>query len=54
MTEQAIELGIPSLQMEIPRSVRKELFSNISFFKKFADGISKLYETVIVPYYSYK
>lgn len=51
MTEQAVELGIPSLQMEIPRAVRNELFSNATFFNNFANGISSLYNTVILPYY---
>ena len=43
MTEQAIELGIPSLQMELPRKVRKELFSNPALLKKFSSGFAHLY-----------
>lgn len=52
MTEQAIEIGIPSFQLEIPRKVRNELFSNSTFFDKFAEGITDLYSNVILSYYA--
>ena len=54
MTEQAIKLGIPSLQLEIPREIRDELFTNPELFKAFADGIEKFYKKIVVPYYSEK
>ena len=51
MTEQAIELGIPSFQMELPKKVRKELFENNALMKKFANKFSELYEEEIKDYY---
>lgn len=43
MTEQAILLGIPSLQMEIPFDVRKRLFEDADLRKKFHGVLNKLY-----------
>lgn len=51
MTEQAIILGIPSLQLEIPFSVRKKLFKDEALRAKFHQLIKKLYEVIIVPDY---
>ena len=51
MTEQAIILGIPSLQLEIPFSVRKRLFKDESLRAKFHQLIKHLYEVIIVPDY---
>jgi hypothetical protein len=39
LTEQAIILGIPSLQLEIPMEVRKALFKKEDLMIKFAEGI---------------
>lgn len=49
MTEQAIILGIPSIQLEIPLLVRKKLFKDENLRKKFHELLNKLYNFVIVP-----
>ena len=54
MTEQAIKLGIPSFQLEIPREVRRKLFKSPELMKDFADGIQRFYVKIIVPYYKHK
>jgi hypothetical protein len=51
MTEQAILLGIPSLQLEIPFTVRKKLFKEDALRAKFHLLIKKLYDVIIVPDY---
>lgn len=43
-------LGIPSLQLQIPREVRKKLFKDEKLLISFAKGIQGLYTSVIVPY----
>lgn len=47
-------MGIPGFQLELPKNVRKELFSNKDLMKKFAQVFTKLYEEVIVPAYENK
>lgn len=49
MTEQAIKLGIPSIQLEIPFTVRRKLFKDQALRTKFQLLIKQLYETVIIP-----
>ena len=52
MTEQAVERGIVSLQLEIPFEVRKEMFRNGTFMGQFADGITNIYQNAVIPYYA--
>ena len=47
MTTQAVILGVPSFQLEIPRSVRKLLSLNDELLERFANGIYNLYEDVV-------
>ena len=47
MTTQAIILGVPSFQLEIPRSVRKLLSLNDTLLEKFATNIYNLYIDVV-------
>ena len=49
MTEQAIMLGIPSFQLEIPHSVRRRLLIDDSLRSKFHYFFNSLFEIVIVP-----
>ncbi len=49
MTQQAIILGIPSIQLQIPLSVRKRMFKDVQLKGKVHMLIKKLYDTVIVP-----
>ena len=51
MTEQAILLGIPSMQLEIPYAVRKKLFKDVELRGRFQKLIRKLFDTVILPDY---
>lgn len=51
MTEQAIMLAIPSLQLELPLEVRKKLVFDKALKKKFAKLIKDLYEQAIESYY---
>ena len=39
MTQQAVKLGIPSFQLQIPREVRKKLFRDEKLRYLFAKGI---------------
>lgn len=54
MTEQAVDLGIPSFQLEIPLTMREELFENKSFSDLFFDALINAYNTVIVPWFNPK
>ena len=47
MTHQAIILGIPSFQLEIPRSVRKLLGKDDILMEKFATQIYDFYQNTI-------
>jgi len=47
MTTQAVLLGVPSFQLEIPRSVRKALSLNDDLLRKFALNIYNLYSDVV-------
>ncbi len=47
MTEQAIDLGIPSMQLEIPKEMRQQLYTNKSFSDSFLKAILTSYETVV-------
>ncbi len=49
MNEQAILLGIPSLQVELPFDVRKKLFEDGSFRNQFLSFILQFYSEIIVP-----
>lgn len=53
MTEQACELGIPSIQLEIPNRMRAMLFkdSPTGFSKAFLKAIVDAYTEVIVPWW---
>lgn len=50
MTEQAIEQGIPSFQVEFPWDVRKELFNNATFFSKMVGVFEDFYQQVVIPH----
>ena len=43
MNEQAILLGIPSIQLEIPRMVRKLLYKDEKLIKSFTKYLKTLY-----------
>ena len=47
MTEQAIMLGIPSFQLEIPREVRKKFYKDENLLKNFASGLLGFYKKII-------
>ena len=47
-------MGIPSIQLEIPKEVRKKLFKTPELMQSFADGIQRFYVKIIVPYYKHK
>ena len=47
MTHQAISLGIPSFQLEIPRSVRKLLGRDDKLMEKFATHLYDFYQNTI-------
>ncbi len=49
MNEQAILLGIPSLQLELPFDVRKRLFEDGVFRNRLRYLILQFYSEVIVP-----
>lgn len=51
MTEQAIKLQIPSLQLEIPRKMRDLLFSDIKFREKFLQILLSAYKDVVCPWW---
>jgi len=51
MMHQSVLLGIPSLQLEIPSSVRKLLNDNDEFRDKFLNALINVYNQVIVPYF---
>jgi hypothetical protein len=52
MTTQAILLGIPSIQFEIPFSVRKRLLRDKELRAKLNNLVLQLYHQVIVPDYN--
>ena len=54
MTEQAIHLGIPSFQLEIPPPMRKEIFYSEALCKKMAQAIYKIYKDVVVAWWPVK
>lgn len=54
MTEQAVDLAIPSLQLEIPLSMREELFINKSFSDSFYESLIDTYNSVIIPWFNSK
>ena len=47
MTEQACVLGIPSIQLEIPKALRILLFKDADFSRKFLQVIVKAYQEII-------
>eukprot|EP00455_Lapot_gusevi_P049562 TRINITY_DN7045_c0_g2_i3.p1 TRINITY_DN7045_c0_g2~~TRINITY_DN7045_c0_g2_i3.p1 ORF type:complete len:466 (-),score=123.88 TRINITY_DN7045_c0_g2_i3:101-1417(-) len=50
ISHQSILLGIPALQLEIPRSLRADLISDANLFRKFAEAIVACYmEVIAVP-----
>lgn len=49
MTEQAILLGIPSFQLEIPFSVRKKMLRDAELRGRMHAFIKKFYNEVVVP-----
>lgn len=51
MTEQAAELGIPTLQLEIPLKMRALLFSDAQFSKAFLGVILETYAEVVTPWW---
>lgn len=51
MTEQAIRLGIPSFQLEIPTTMRYRLFVDRGFSDMFLEGIMEVYKNVVVPWW---
>ena len=44
MTEQACKMGIPSIQLEIPLTMRAMLFKDVEFSKKFLGVILNAYQ----------
>lgn len=51
MTEQAIELGVPSFQLEIPLKMRNALYKDEALSKAFFGVILDVYTTIVVPYW---
>jgi hypothetical protein len=51
MTEQAAELGIPTIQLEIPLKMRTLLFNDLPFSKAFLNVILETYSEVVVPWW---
>jgi hypothetical protein len=49
MAMQANQLGIPSFQLEIPRTVRKMLANNPRLIHRLASAILDFYKEVVVP-----
>ena len=47
MTEQAIMLGIPSVQLEIPLKMRQTLFKDEKLSKQFLNVIIKVYHDIV-------
>jgi hypothetical protein len=54
MTHQAVLLGIPAVQLEIPRSVRALLINDPTYLREFARCILLTYQEVIVPSWAQK
>ena len=54
MTEQAAELRIPTIQLEIPLKMRAHLFGNEAFSKAFLAVITETYKDVISPMWATK
>lgn len=49
MTHQSVLLGIPAMQIELPRSIRALLIRDDLILRKFAEAILETYSEVIVP-----
>ena len=47
MTTQSVKIGVPSFQLEVPRSLRKDLSKNDKLMMNLAQGIYELYENVV-------
>ncbi len=54
MTEQAIELGVPSFQLEIPLKMRQTLYKDEALSKAFFGVILEVYTSIVVPYWAAK
>ena len=54
MTEQAAEMRIPTIQLEIPLKMRAHLFGNEAFSKAFLAVITDTYKEVITPMWEKK
>ena len=52
MTEQACQLGIPSIQLEITNKMRTLLFTDSKFSSAFLAAILNAYKDVVVPYWA--
>ena len=52
MTEQAIELGVPSIQLEIPLKMRETIYKDSTLLKAFLGVINDVYANVVVPYWA--
>ena len=51
MTHQSVLLGVPAMQLEIPRSLRNLLIKDRTYLVAFANCILSTYEDLIVPYW---
>ena len=51
MNEQAVMMGIPSIQLEIPLKMRAYLFSNDAFSKQFVGVLVTAYQEIIVNWW---
>lgn len=54
MTHQSVLLGIPAMQIEFPRSIRRLLISDRSKIVSLAKCILDTYEQIIVPLWNMK
>merc|ERR1712025_1521333 len=52
MSHQAVMLGIPAVQLEMPPAVRERLVVDPSFTDAFAAGLAYCYHNVVVPWWS--
>ena len=52
MTEQACELGIPSIQLEIPLTMRRALFLDDRLLSALLDAILYTYDNVVIPWWA--